>query len=114
MAVHDRERRLAARVTSGAVHIEYVAPSPHIRDLSLSGCYILDARTLHTGQTVRVRLIFGPADAVVVHGMVRRVDEGMGMALEFISIDAGDRQRLKQFVEQADPGSISPAGADIF
>ncbi|HEX9759705.1 MAG TPA: PilZ domain-containing protein, partial [Candidatus Acidoferrales bacterium] len=101
-------------VISGAVHVEYVAPSPHVRDLSLSGCYILDARTLHTGQTVRVRLIFSNGDAVVVHGMVRRVDEGVGMALEFISIESADRQRLKLYVEQADPGSVSPAGSDIF
>lgn len=113
MTIHDRERRLSARVAASPVHIEYVAPSPHIRDLSLSGCYILDSRTLRTGQTVRVRLIFGPNDAVVAHGMVRRVDDGVGMALEFIQIEGGDRQRLKRYVEQADPGSVSRAGTDI-
>lgn len=110
----DRERRLNARISDETIHIEYVAPSPHVRDLSISGCYILDARTLQRGQQLQLRIRFEDGDPIVAGAMVRRVDAGVGMAVEFLQMDANDRHRLKEYLLKASPGSVSPAGADIF
>jgi hypothetical protein len=114
MPTHGRERRLHLRVTDVPVHIEYVAPSPHIRDLSLSGCYIQDLRTLHLGQQLQLRIRLDNAEPILISGMVRRVDAGVGMAVEFIHIEPDDRRRLKDYLAKAAPESISPAGKDIF
>lgn len=110
----ERERRLNARVFDTSVHVEYVAPSPHVRDLSLTGCYILDPRALQLGQPVQLRIRLGDTEPMVVSGMVRRVDAGTGMAIEFIHIELEDRRRLKDYLLKASPESISPAGKDIF
>ncbi len=110
----DRDRRLEPRLADeGEVHVEYLAPSPHVRDLSAGGVYLADQRQLQLGQTVKLRLRLGKGGAsLVVTGMVRRVDPGKGFAIEFIQIDHADRRRLKEFIAHGDPGKISPAGAD--
>lgn len=114
MSSHDRERRLSARIADETIHVEYVAPSPHVRDLSISGCYILDPRTLQLGQPIQLRIRFDSGEPIQVGGMVRRVDSGVGMAVEFLQMDADSRRRLKEYLLKASPGSVSPAGKDIF
>lgn len=106
----DRDRRLDARVTNDVVQVEYVAPSPHVRDLSLSGLYLLDARPLLRGQPVQLKLSLAEAGTVVVQGMVRRVDPGVGMAIEFTQVEPADRRRIKEFIARANPAQVSPAG----
>lgn len=110
----DHDRRLEPRLADeGAVHVEYLAPSPQVRDLSASGVYLADPRQLQLGQTVKLRLRLGEGGtSLVVTGMVRRVDPGRGFAVEFIQIDHADRRRLKAFIAHGDPGKLSPAGAD--
>jgi hypothetical protein len=112
MSPHERDRRLEPR-TSEVVQVEYVAPSPRVRDLSVSGVYIVDPRTLQRGQPVDLSLRLDDKDPIVVRGMVRRVDESQGMAIEFISMDAAARRRLKEFVARSSPEKLSPAGEDV-
>ncbi len=113
-SIEDRNRRLEPRVADdGVVHVEYIAPSPHVRDLSASGVYLADPRQLQLGQTVKLRLSLGPAGIpFVVTGMVRRVDPGQGFAVEFIQLEPADRRRLKEFIARGNPEKTSLAGAD--
>ncbi len=113
-AKDDRNRRLEPRlVDENVVHVEYIAPSPHVRDLSASGVYLADPRQLQLGQTVKLRLSLGAAGIpFVVTGMVRRVDPGLGFAVEFIQLEVADRRRLKEYIARGNPEKISPAGAD--
>lgn len=105
----DYERRGDARVADGVIQVEYVAPSPSVRDLSTSGLYLNDPRTLQMGQLIELKLRIGADEPIVIHGMVRRVDPGQGMAVEIIRLDANARRRIKEFISRADPGKISPA-----
>ncbi len=113
MTDRDRERRLDSRVADGVIRVEYVAPSPQVRDLSLTGLYLKDPRPLQRGQPVELSLRLGDADAILVQGMVRRVDPGEGMGIEFIHVDAAGRRRIKAFISKVSPDKISPAGEDI-
>lgn len=111
----ERERRLSPRVyNEGAVQVEYILPDPRVRDLSISGLYVADPRPLQRGQPVELKLRLGPGDPLSVRGMVRRVDPGQGMGIEFIHLEPADRRRLREYVGRAKPESVSPAGDDIF
>jgi hypothetical protein len=112
MSDRDRERRLDARVTDGIIRVEYVAPSPHVRDLSTSGLYLLDPRPLQRGQPVELKLRLADNQVIVVQGMVRRVDPGHGMGIEFTHVEAADRRRIKEYISRAEPDKISPAETD--
>lgn len=108
----ERERRNEPRATDqGVLHIEYIAPSPQVRDVSASGIYLNDPRQLQVGQPVKLRLKLGRAAPFVITGMVRRVDPGEGFAIEFIQLDAADRRRIKEHVARQ-PGRVSPGGRD--
>lgn len=100
------------RLANDVVEVEYVAPSPHVRDLSISGLYLLDQRPLLRGQPVQLKLSLASMGTVVVQGMVRRVDPGVGMGIEFTHVETADRRKIKEFIARANPGQISPAGED--
>jgi len=108
----DRNRRLDPRVSDGIIRVEYVAPGPRVRDLSLTGIYLVDSRTLQRGQPIDLLLRLGDAEPIQIQGMVRRVDPGEGMAVEFIQVDTAGRRRIKEFISRAHPEKISPAGKD--
>ena len=108
----DRDRRLEARVMKNIVEVEYVAPSPQVRDLSLSGMYLSDQRPFQRGQPVQLKLVLGDLGMIIVQGMVRRVDPGIGMGIEFTHVDSADRRKLKEYVARANPEQVSPAGRD--
>lgn len=109
MRKRDFERRGDARVADGIIQVEYVAPSPRVRDLSTSGLYLKDSRTLQMGQMIELKLRIGEGEPIIIYGMVRRVDPGEGMAIEIIRLDAAARRRIKEFISHADPDKISPA-----
>lgn len=109
----DRDRRLDPRVANGVIEVEYVAPSPHLRDLSISGLYLLDQRPFQRGQPVQLKLGLGSLGTIVVQGMVRRVDQGTGMAIEFTQVDQADRRKIKEFIARANPRDVSPADEDV-
>jgi hypothetical protein len=114
MAPSERDRRLSPRVADSIIQIEYVAPSPQVRDLSVSGVYVLDPRPLQRGQSVELRLRLGDTEPITIRGMVRRVDPGEGMGIEFIQIGAADRRRIREFIARVHPEKVSPADEDVF
>ncbi len=114
MSDSGRERRLDPRIANDLIQVELIAPSPQVRDLSITGLYLKDPRPLQRGQPVELRLRLGDADPIFIQGMVRRVDPGEGMGIEFIHVDALGRRRIKEFVSRINPERVSPAGEDIF
>lgn len=114
MGTPERDRRLNPRVADGYIVIQYVAPSPQVRDLSVTGVYIVDPRGLQRGQQVELKLQIGNEQPFVVRGMVRRVDPGQGMAVEFIQVDAAGRRQIKEFISRSEPGKVSAAGEADF
>lgn len=113
MASRESDRRFDPRAVGKTITVEYLAPIPRVRDLSSSGLYLLDSHPLQLGESVELRLAFGSGEPVVVRGMVRRVDPGQGMAIEFIRIDADARRRVKEFIASSGHLSISDASTDI-
>jgi len=114
MSTQERDRRLEPRVAAGEVVVQYVAPLPQARDLSVSGIYILDSRTFQRGEQLELKLQIGNDPPFVVRGMVRRVDPGKGMAIEFIHVDAAARRRIKEFISRSEAGKVSAAGEADF
>lgn len=112
MAKRDYDRRLDPRVADGVIQVEYVVPSPKVRDLSVSGLYLVDSRTLQRGQPIELILRLTGIEPILIRGMVRRVDPGEGMAIEFIQLTAADRRKIKEFVSHSAPEKVSPAGED--
>ena len=112
MSSRDYDRRLDARVADGIIQVEYVAPSPKVRDLSVSGLYLKDPRTLQLGQLIELKLRLTGDTTILLRAMVRRVDPGEGMAVEFIQLSAADRRKIKNFIARSDPSKVSPAGED--
>ena len=110
MPLSEKDRRLSPRVEAEKIDFQYLSSLPRVRDLSVDGLYLLDPRPFQRGQTVEFRLTLGSAKPFVVTGMVRRVEPGHGMAIEFIHIDAAARRRVKEFISTSPPGKISPAG----
>ena len=109
MTDSKKNRRHAARIADVVESVEFVAPSPRVRDLSLNGAYILDTRPFHMGESVEFRLLLAPKFSIVVRGMVRRVDAGKGMALEFIHLDSTDRRKLKEYLSRFEAyGDVPP------
>ena len=113
MASDDINRRLEPRVVSEEITVQYLSPVPRVRDLSTSGFFILDPRLFQRGETIEFRLTLGSAKPFVVTGMVRRVEPGVGMAIEFIRIDADARRRVKEFISRSDPKKVSPSRNDF-
>lgn len=113
MARDERDRRLEPRLEGAEISVEFLAPIPRARDLSTSGLYIEDPHPLQRGQTVELRLTLGSTPSIVVTAMIRRVEPGVGMAVEFIHVDAAARRRIKDYISHADPAKISQAGPDV-
>ncbi len=113
MARDEKDRRLHPRVLGEEINVQYLKPIPRVRDLSVSGLYILDPRLFQRGETVEFRLTLGSAKPFAVTGMVRRVDPGQGIAIEFIHVDASARRSIKEFIAHSDPGKISAATTDF-
>ena len=114
MSSSDRERRLDPRVADAVLQVEYVAPGPKVRDLSMTGMYVSDPRPLQRGQPLELRLWIGEGDAITIQGMVRRVDPGEGMGIEFIHVDTAGRRHIKEYISRVNPEKVSPAGDDMF
>lgn len=113
MVSRESDRRLEPRAVGKTITVEFLAPIPRVRDLSSSGLFLLDPHPLQLGHTVELRLAFGSGEPVVVSGMVRRVDPGKGMAIEFIHIDADARRRVKEFIASSGHLDISATSTDI-
>jgi hypothetical protein len=112
MSADEKNRRLNPRVESEEISIQYLSPIPRVRDLSADGLYVLDPRPFQRGQTVEFRLTFGSGEPMVVSGMVRRVEPGKGMAIEFIHIGADARRRVKEYIARSGHLDVSATNTD--
>jgi hypothetical protein len=83
--------------------VEYIIPHRHIRDLSVSGFFVDDPHPYHIGESIELRLLLGESAPILATGMVRRVEPGKGMAVEFIRIDADARRRIKEYISHSGP-----------
>ena len=110
----ERDRRLETRVPEQAVQAEYVVSPVLVRDLSVGGLSLLDPNPHQRGESVELVVRMPEGDPIRVRAMVRRVDAGVGMALEFIHIEPADRRRLKEHIARTSPEKISGPGDDIF
>ncbi|MCI0404390.1 MAG: PilZ domain-containing protein [Acidobacteria bacterium] len=73
---------------------------PRIRDISQGGLFIEDLRPLPAGRMLRLLLRLNPdSRAITVWGMVRRVEEGKGMGVEFVQISPADRALVRDFLQ---------------
>ncbi|MFQ5778843.1 MAG: PilZ domain-containing protein [Terriglobia bacterium] len=94
----NTEHRIEPRITPRqSVPVDYPGFKPHLRDVSLSGAFIEDPRPLSVGRPVEVRLWLAYGEAVSIKAMVRRVEEGRGMGVEFLGMSEADWKRLRMF-----------------
>lgn len=95
----ETERRGDQRVQVKGVVVELPDLEASLRDVSASGAYIEDPRPLPPGRLVRIRLKLSQQLAINTRAMVRRVDEGVGMGIEFMEMSGEDRAKLRTFLE---------------
>ncbi|MFQ5662387.1 MAG: PilZ domain-containing protein [Terriglobia bacterium] len=91
----DAERRGNPRIH---FRVDYPEMQPRVRDISISGAYIDDPRPLSRGRMLRMRIWLSDEVSITVGAMVRRVDEGAGMGVEFVEISDADRTRLRGII----------------
>ncbi len=99
----DEEKRSAPRLRpTFPLYVEYAERSS-VRDISLSGAFIEDKRPLPSGQRFQLRFWLGAIEPVVVNAAIRRVEEGQGMGVEFLSMSPADYDHLYAFLHTAPP-----------
>lgn len=91
----DRNTRIMPRQE---IKVEYPTIAPRVRNLSLTGAFIEDKRPLSRGRVLPVKLWISPAESITVNAMVRRVEEGQGMGVEFLGMSDTDYHLLRRSV----------------
>jgi hypothetical protein len=103
------DRRLGPRVPAHEAVVELLDFRPRVRDISQGGLFIEDPRPLPAGRMLRLLLRLKPnCPAITVWGMIRRVEEGKGMGVEFVQITPADRAVLRDFLQEratSEPGT---------
>ncbi len=95
------DRRSGPRVAAHEAVVELLDFRPRLRNLSQGGVFIEDPRPLPAGRMLRLLIRLNPQSrAIAVWGMVRRVEEGKGMGIEFLEISAADRATLRSFLRE--------------
>jgi len=74
-----------------------------VRDISVSGAFIEDKRSLPPGQRFQLRFWLGAIEPVVVNAAIRRVEAGQGMGVEFLSMTPADYDHLRAFLHATPP-----------
>lgn len=94
------DRRSGPRVAAHEAVVELLDFRPRLRNLSQGGVFIEDPRPLPAGRMLRLLIRLTPQTrAISVWGMVRRVEEGKGMGIEFVQISPADRALLRDFLQ---------------
>lgn len=69
-------------------------------DLSGSGIFLYTANPFSAGQTVSLAFVLpGALQPIRITAIVRRVAEGKGMGLQFVSLQPEDRAAIRAFVQ---------------
>jgi PilZ domain len=78
-------------------------------DMSARGCYIESLVPLTIGCSVFITFWLD-SDKIKTSGVVRASDPGVGMGIEFTSLEDQIQQRLQVYLEKIDQGFASAAG----
>ncbi|MCH7765244.1 MAG: PilZ domain-containing protein [Acidobacteria bacterium] len=94
------ERRVHQRIKpERMLVVEYPDYLGRVVDLSPSGAFIEDERPLRLGETLPFKLWLNSVEAVEVSGVIRRVEEGSGIAVEFVGLKETEYNRLCEFLD---------------
>lgn len=95
----EHDRRIEARIApQRTLYVDFPEQRPTVRDIGLSGAYIVDSNPFFLGRIFQLRLWLDEQTTITVKAMVRRYDRGKGMSVEFLSMSEEDRQRLRAFL----------------
>ena len=93
------DKRTSPRVpTSPGNYVIYVEGSGSIRDLSLTGVFVLDAEPLEVGTTINFELRLHSC-SIPVKGIVRRSVPGQGMGIQFVQLGPEGKILLKSYLD---------------
>lgn len=94
------ERRVHRRIKpERMLVVEYPDYLGRVVDLSPSGAFIEDERYVSPGETLPFRIWLTATESVEMTGVVRRVEEGNGIAVEFVGLKAEEYTRLCEFLD---------------
>jgi len=93
----EEKRGTPRFVARDRIPVRYPEYEPILRDLSEAGAFIEDRRPFHPGQTFRLRIPREDGDIDIL-AMVRRVEPGHGMGVEFLEMTYSSREHLRQLV----------------
>lgn len=97
----DYDRRCALRLSAAGAVAELLDFRPRVRDISEGGVFIEDPRPLPRGRMLRLLIRLDERSrAFTALGLVRRVEEGKGMAIEFMEMSATDQALLRDFLQE--------------
>lgn len=83
-------------------YVLYIEGTGSVRDLSVSGAFILDEQPLPVGERVKFSLRDGSFD-ITLQGMVTRSEYRAGMAVRFTGLSKEDIRRLKVYMTTLGP-----------
>ncbi len=93
------ERRSGPRVKpKETLFVDYPAYRASVRDINLSGAFIEDLRPIPPGHVIRLRIQLSENESITANVMVRHMEEGRGMGVEFLAMNDADRNRLRKIV----------------
>ena len=75
------------------------------------GCYVESLVPLHIGTTVNVTFWLD-SEKFRTTGIVRASDPGVGMGIEFTSLEMPFQQRLQEYLEKIDEGFVARAATE--
>ncbi len=93
------DKRTTPRVaTSPGNYVIYVEGSGSIRDLSLTGVFVVDEDPLPIGTTINFELRLHSC-SIPVKGIVRRSIPGQGMGIQFVQLSPEGKILLKSYLD---------------
>jgi len=98
MSKRPAERRQAPRASQAQEDLECQSPAARVRDISLSGVYLLLPDPPPSGEELTLRLSLRSGENIDAHGVVRRLELGRGAAVEFTSLSPVAKELLAQFL----------------
>jgi PilZ domain len=102
------DRRATTRfLAKPGSQITYGASSAAVRDLSLEGVFVADPDPLPVGSELAFTLNAGGQD-ITLDGIVRHVEDGEGMGIQFVNVSAVSKRRLRIYI-----ASLVPAPSHI-
>jgi hypothetical protein len=91
-------RRLHRRVqTPGSPYISHPDGNARIKELSVTGAYVMDIRPLSAGDEFRFSLPAG-RENIRLEGVVVRSDPRRGMAIRFRNVSSDTERSLRRYI----------------